>query len=249
MDTWAQGHGAVRRICRCDVPRHVAVIMDGNGRWARRRGLPRHYGHSMGAKALRRTVETAGEIGVEYLTVYGFSTENWKRPASEVAVIMQLFRSYLRSEVAALHEADVRFRVIGERSDLPDDIAALIDQAEYLTSANSGMTLTAAISYGGRADILQAVQRIAEAVQAGEIGPGDVNEAVFSRYLLTNGLPDVDLLIRSSGEQRISNFLIWAVAKAHCRFLECLWPDFQAADLKAAVRDWSAQHECAAERK
>lgn len=222
------------------VPRHVAVIMDGNGRWAQRRGLPRHYGHRMGAKALRRTVEAAGELGLDYLTVYGFSTENWKRPASEVAVLMQLFRSYLRSEVAALHDADVRFRVIGERGDLPRDVVELIDRAEYLTAENSGMTFTVAISYGGRADVLQAVRRVSEAVRAGEIAASEVDEAVFSRYLFTDGLPDVDLLIRSSGEQRISNFLIWSAFKARCRFLDCLWPDFQPSDLKAAIADWAS---------
>ncbi len=216
-------------------PAHVAIIMDGNGRWATSRGLPRTAGHRRGAEAVRRAVRGAAKLGVSYLTLYGFSSENWKRPAAEVDDLMGLLRLYLRAEIAALHKNGVRVKVIGDRSRLADDIVALIEKAETLTAGNTKLTVTAALSYGGRDEILEATKAIAAAAAAGEIEPRDIDEALFSRHLYTRDLPDPDLLIRTSGEQRISNFLLWQSAYTELVFLDTLWPDFSESDLERAI--------------
>jgi undecaprenyl diphosphate synthase len=219
-------------------PAHVAVIMDGNGRWAKARGLPRIAGHRRGGDAVRRTVQAAGELGIAYLTLFGFSSENWKRPVGEVDDLMGLLRHYIRAEIAELQAKNVRVRVIGERTRLPPDIVTLIDNAESLTAGNTGLRLTIALSYGGRAEIAAAARAIAAAVQQGKLAPEAVDEAMVARHLLTADMPDPDLVIRTSGEQRISNFLLWQTAYAEFVFTSTLWPDFGRADLEKALRDY-----------
>jgi undecaprenyl diphosphate synthase len=220
------------------LPTHVAIIMDGNGRWARARGLPRAAGHRQGAEAVRRTVRAAGEIGIGYLTLFGFSSENWKRPFAEVDDLMGLLRLYLRREIAELHANNVRLRVIGDRNRLSTDIVSLIENGEAHTRDNTGLTLVLALSYGGRAEIALAARRIAEEVASGRLAPERIDEACVSEHLGTAGIPDPDLLIRTSGEQRISNFLLWQSAYAELVFLDTLWPDFDRAQLEAAVREF-----------
>ena len=205
---------------------HVAVIMDGNGRWARGRGLPRTLGHREGIEAVRRTLKAARELGVGYLTLYSFSSENWRRPVPEVNELMGLLRLYLKSEIGALHKDGVRLRVIGARDQLAPDIVALIEHGEALTRANTGIVLVLALSYGGRQEIAAAARGIAQAVAKGELAPEAVDEAVLASFLWTRDMPDPDLVIRTSGEKRISNFLLWQSAYAEYVFLDVLWPDF-----------------------
>jgi undecaprenyl diphosphate synthase len=219
-------------------PAHVAIIMDGNGRWAKAHGLPRIAGHRRGAEAVRRTVTAAGEFGIAYLTLFGFSSENWKRPIAEVDDLMGLLRHYLRGEIAELHSKGVRLRVIGERARLPPDIVTLIGNAEGLTAENIGLRLTVALSYGGRAEIVRAARAIARDVAAGRLAADAVDEAEFAHHLLTTDIPDPDLVIRTSGEQRISNFLLWQTAYSELVFTQTLWPDFGKADLEKALRDY-----------
>ena len=219
-------------------PVHVAIIMDGNGRWAKARGLPRIAGHRAGAEAVRRTLTASVELGIKYLTLFGFSSENWKRPVDEVSDLMGLLRHYIRGEIAELHRNGVRLRIIGERAKLPNDIVGMIDNAETLTAGNDRLNLSIALSYGGRAEIALAARRLAEDVAAGRLAPGAVDEDTFAARLLTVGIPDPDLLIRSSGEQRISNFLLWQTAYAELVFTPTLWPDFAKGDLEKAVRDF-----------
>jgi undecaprenyl diphosphate synthase len=222
-------------------PRHVAIIMDGNGRWARARGLPRIAGHRSGAEAARRTVAAAAELGIRYLTLFGFSSENWKRPFSEVDDLMGLLRHYLRGEIAQLHGNGVRLRVIGDKRRFAPDIAAMMDHAERLTEKNGGINLTIALSYGGRAEIAAAVGAIAAEVKAGRLSLEEIDEALIGRHLFTADLPDPDLLIRTSGEQRISNFLLWQCAYAELVFTPTLWPDFGREDLEGAIADYSGR--------
>ncbi len=219
-------------------PPHVAIIMDGNGRWAQARGLPRIAGHRRGGEAVRRTVTAAGELGISYLTLFGFSSENWKRPADEVDDLMGLLRHYLRGEVAELHRNNVRVRVIGDRERLAPDIVTLIDNTETLTAGNTGLSLSVALSYGGRAEIAGAARRIAEAASAGRLDPREIDEGLFAGYLLTAGMPDPDLVIRTSGEQRLSNFLLWQTAYSEFVFIDTLWPDFSKADLERALSEF-----------
>ena len=222
-------------------PRHVAIIMDGNGRWAKSRGLPRIVGHRSGAEAVRRTVTAAVELGIRYLTLFGFSSENWKRPADEIKDLMGLLRHYLRGEIAELHRQGVRFRVIGDRTRLAPDIVTLIVNGEELTRENVQLDLAIALSYGGRAEIAQAARRIALEVREGRLDLAAVDEACFARHLFTSDIPDPDLLIRTSGEQRISNFLLWQSAYAELVFTSTLWPDFTRSDLEAALRDYNGR--------
>ena len=222
-------------------PAHVAIIMDGNGRWAQARGLPRIAGHRRGGDAVRRTVRAAGELGIRYLTLFGFSSENWKRPAAEVDDLMGLLRHYLRGEVAELHRNNVRVRVIGDRDRLAPDIVTLIDNTETLTAGNSGLNLSVALSYGGRAEIAGAARRIAEATAAGRLDAAGIDETVFARYLLTADMPDPDLVIRTSGEQRLSNFLLWQTAYSEFVFIDTLWPDFAKADLERALSEFHSR--------
>lgn len=219
-------------------PAHVAIIMDGNGRWAKARGLPRTAGHKRGAEAVRRTVECAREMGVSYLTLYAFSSENWKRPQGEVTDLMGLLRLYLRNEVRTLHKNGIRLKVIGDRSRLGDDIVSLIEESEAKTAGNAAMTLVLALSYGGRQEIVEAARRLAGEVADGRMRPDDIDEAALAGRLFTAGIPDPDLVIRTSGEQRISNFLLWQCAYAELVFLDVLWPDFGRDDLICAIRDF-----------
>ena len=220
--------------------KHVAIIMDGNGRWAAQRSLPRTAGHKQGAEAARKVVKSAAELGIEYITLFGFSSETWNRPQGEVRDIMNLLRFYLRSETAELHKNGAQLRVIGDRSAFDDDIIKLIENAEELTAENDKITVIIALNYGGRNDILQAVQRIHHA-HLGEKLSMDTIEAQFPGFLLTQGLPEPDLLIRTSGEQRISNFLLWQCAYTEFVFTDTLWPDFSKDDLSAAVDTYFAR--------
>jgi len=222
-------------------PAHVAIIMDGNGRSAKARGLPRIAGHRRGADAVRRTVIAATELGISYLTLFGFSSENWKRPSAEIDDLMGLLRVYLRGEIAELHRNGVRVRVIGDRSRLAPDIVTLIDNAETLTRGNRRLTLIVALSYGGRHDIVQAARRLATDVAAGKLDPNVIDETRFADCLYTAGIPDPDLLIRTSGEQRISNFLLWQSAYTELVFVDTLWPDFAPSDLEKAVSEFHAR--------
>jgi undecaprenyl diphosphate synthase len=220
------------------LPRHIAIIMDGNGRWAQARGLPRAAGHRRGAETVRRTVAAAGERGIPYLTLFGFSSENWKRSTTEIDDLMGLLRHYLRREIAALHRDGARLKVIGRLGDLAPDIVGLIDRAVELTRDNRAVTLTVALSYGGRAEIVSAARQIASQVASGTLAVEAIDEACFSRYLFTADLPDPDLLIRTSGEQRISNFLLWQCAYAELVFTKTLWPDFAESDFDQAIDDY-----------
>ena len=222
-------------------PRHIAIIMDGNGRWAQARGLPRIAGHRRGAEAVRRTLTATAELGVPYLTLFGFSSENWKRPLAEIDDLMGLLRHYLRGEIAELHRNGVRLRVIGERGRLAPDIVTLIENAEALTLENTGVNLTIALSYGGRAEIIAAMRTLAGKAATGELAPEAIDEAEVARHLFTADIPDPDLLIRTSGEQRISNFLLWQCAYAELVFTKTLWPDFGRADLEQAIADYGGR--------
>lgn len=229
---------AMRETAGAEAPTHVAIIMDGNGRWANARGLPRVAGHRQGADAVRRTVEAAIDLGISYLTLYGFSAENWKRPATEIDDLMGLLRRYLQAELKRLHKENIRLRVIGDRTRLPKDVAQRIGDAEVLTQAGHRLNLTIAISYGGRQDILSAARTLARAAAAGHVDPDAIDETTFSAALSTAGIPDPDLLIRTSGEQRISNFLLWQSAYSELVFFDKLWPDFGKEDLADAVREF-----------
>ena len=220
------------------LPRHIAIIMDGNGRWARARGLPRIAGHRQGGEAVRRAVRAAGELGIPYLTLFGFSSENWQRPMTEIDDLMALLRLYLNREIADLHKNGVRLRVIGDRRRFAQDIVALIEGAEALTRDNSGINLTVALSYGGRAEIVRAVRMIAGEAATGALDASAIDEACVARHLFTADLPDPDLLIRTSGEQRSSKFLLWQCASAELVFTKTLWPDFAKADLAAAIDEY-----------
>lgn len=217
------------------VPRHVAIIMDGNGRWAQSRGLPRVEGHRRGVEALRQSVDAAVHLGVQYLTVYSFSIENWRRPASEVSDLMGLIKLFIRRDLAELHRNGVRIRIVGAPDDVPHDVGALLHEAQETTRDNKGLTLVVAFNYGARQEIVQAARRIAEAVAAGTMRPEDVTEASFAKRLYTADIPDPDLVIRTSGELRLSNFLLWQSAYAEFVFTDVLWPDFGRADLEAAI--------------
>ncbi len=222
-------------------PNHVAVIMDGNGRWAKSRGLPRLEGHRRGVNAVRETIEGAAEAGVRYLTLFSFSSENWRRPPAEVAELMRLLKRYLRSEIAELHAKGLRCRVIGDRSALETEIVRLIEDAERRTADNDGMTLIVALNYGSRSDIAAAARKLATSAALGLIKPEAIDQDVFSAHLDTAGVPDPDLLIRTSGEQRISNFLLWECAYTEFVFTSKYWPDFEKADLAAALREYAAR--------
>ena len=215
-------------------PKHVALIMDGNGRWAQARGLPRAMGHREGVKALKRTVQAAPQFGIECLTVFGFSTENWRRPAEEVSDLMGLVRSYVASDLNRLEREGVRVRVLGRRTGLPNDIAAIVERAEAQTAHNSRFLLQVAFNYGGRTDIVDAAQRHVDRVLAGEAN-GPLDEEMLGAGLSTAGSPPVDLIVRTSGEQRLSNFLLWEAAYAELVFQNVLWPDYGAGPLGDAV--------------
>ncbi len=217
------------------TPQHVAIIMDGNGRWARSRGLPRSAGHRASVKVVRRVVEECAQRKIRYLTLFAFSSENWLRPPDEVGMLMKLFLDSLVREIASLHENQVRLRFIGDRDALGSDLAQSMADAESLTVANPGLGLSVALAYGGRWDIAQACRSLAADVAAGTLVPGEITEAHVAERLALAGLPDPDLLIRTGGERRVSNFLLWNLAYAELYFTDVLWPEFSAADLDAAL--------------
>jgi undecaprenyl diphosphate synthase len=216
-------------------PRHVAIIMDGNGRWASKHGLPRAVGHRNGVEAVRRTVRAAIELGIPYLTLYSFSSENWSRPIDEIDDLMGLMKRFIRRDLAELHQAGVRIRVIGERSNVESELMTLIDEAVELTRDNTAITLIIAFNYGARAEIAKAARALAEQVAAGTLVPADINVEALSGALDTAGIPDPDLLIRTSGEMRISNFLLWQCAYTEFVFLDAFWPDFGRELLEEAI--------------
>ncbi|CAN5371021.1 isoprenyl transferase [soil metagenome] len=220
------------------VPRHVAIIMDGNGRWANRRGLPRSEGHRRGAEALRRAVKAATDLGIEYLTIFSFSAENWSRPKSEVSFLLDLMRKFVRQDVAELHKANVCIRVIGERDSLEPDIRTLINETEALTRLNSGLKLVMAFNYGARQEITRAVREIAIAIKAGTLSLDDITPALLGSHLDTAAIPDPDLMIRTSGEQRLSNYLLWQCAYTEFVFVPDLWPDFTRDTLEGAIAEY-----------
>ena len=217
------------------VPRHVALIMDGNGRWAQRRSLPRSAGHWQGVEAVRRTVKAASELGIEYLTLYSFSSENWARPPSEVDYLLNLLRRFIHQDVAELHGSGVKIIIIGERADLAPDLRELIEQSEKLTAQNDRLTLVVAFNYGSRDEIARAARAMGEAIAEGRLDPGDINSDMIHNYLDTRGIPDPDLVIRTSGEQRLSNFLLWQSAYAEFVFVDEHWPDFDRESLERAI--------------
>jgi undecaprenyl diphosphate synthase len=223
----------------CGLPTHVAVIMDGNGRWAAARHLPRVAGHREGARAVRRTIEAAIRSGVSWLTLYAFSSENWRRPASEVLDLTGLLRQYLKSEIAELSANGVRLRFIGEPGRFDPDIQRDLAAAEQMTRANGRLNLTIALSYGGRAEIAAAARAAAEAVRDGRLAVEELDESRFGRFLFTAGMPDPDLVIRTSGEQRLSNFLLWQAAYAEFVFQDVLWPDYGEEHFSAALHEYA----------
>jgi undecaprenyl diphosphate synthase len=219
-------------------PRHIALIMDGNGRWAKNRLLPRSAGHRQGVEALRRTIRAAGELGVEFLTIFSFSSENWSRPMEEINDLLDILRRFIRRDVAELHSAGVRIVVIGERNGLEPDIVSLLEESEKLTRNNTGMTLVVAFNYGSRQEITRAARKLAQACLEGALDPAHITPQIFAENLDTMGIPDPDLLIRTSGEERLSNFLLWQCAYTELVFVEEHWPDFDKALLERAIESY-----------
>ena len=223
------------------TPEHVAIIMDGNGRWAKARGLPRLAGHRAGVESLRETVRAAADLGIAWLTVYAFSSENWSRPKAEVNDLMGLLKLFIRRDLADLHQNGVRVRIIGDRVGLARDIAGLLDEAETLTSGNRAMNLVIAFNYGGRDEIVRAARRISQAVARGDLADEAVTPEIFARFLDTAGIPDPDLVIRTSGEMRMSNFLPWQAVYSELVFMSCYWPDFTREHLAEAIGEYAAR--------
>jgi undecaprenyl diphosphate synthase len=221
-----------------DMPRHVAIIMDGNGRWAAARGLPRVEGHRRGVEALRKTVRAAIELGISVLTIFSFSSENWSRPQSEIRDLLALLRRFIRNDLVELHKSNVHVRVIGERHDLPSDIRALLEEAEDLTRHNDGLMLVVAFNYGARQEIARAARRLALEVLEGRLTADDITPELLSRHLDQPDLPDPDVIIRTSGEQRLSNFLLWQAAYSELVFVPIYWPDFDRAALESAIAEY-----------
>ena len=222
-------------------PRHIAIIMDGNGRWAEQRGLPRFEGHRRGVEAVREAVKSARALDLPYLTLFSFSSENWSRPTSEILDLMGLMRRFIQRDLAELHKANVRVRIIGEREGLDADIARMLDESEALTRGNTGLTLTVAFNYGSRAEIVRAARRIAGQVELGAIKAADVCHDLVAASLDTAGTPDPDLFIRTSGEQRLSNFLLWQLAYAELVFVDTFWPDFNRSHMEAAIASFQSR--------
>ncbi len=223
------------------IPVHIAIIMDGNGRWAKKRKLPRSVGHQQGAKRLEEICRAAAEMGVKYLTVYAFSTENWARPEDEIATLMKILRNYLADSIKKARDNNMRIRVIGDISRLDLDIQKSIRRLEEVSASNTGLNFQIALNYGSRDEILRAVRRMTADCRAGKIQPDELDETLFSSYLDTKDIPDPDFLIRTSGEQRLSNYLLWQCAYAEFYFPEVLWPDFDKNALKEAVRQYTAR--------
>ncbi len=219
-------------------PEHIAIIMDGNGRWAKARGLPRSAGHERGVDALRKTVEAAQHLNLKYMTVYSFSTENWRRPVSEVNALFSLLKAYVKRDLGRLTNEGVRVRILGTRAGLPEDILELVELAEQQTKDNSAFNLCIAFNYGGREEIVRAAQKVIAAAQSGALNPDSLNEAKFSAFLDTAGIPDPEIIIRTSGESRLSNFLIWQAAYSEIILMDVLWPDFRGEHLREALEQY-----------
>jgi undecaprenyl diphosphate synthase len=230
LKSWLQNHS--------NLPRHIGIIMDGNGRWAKKRHLPRIAGHNAGIDSVRELVEACGELGIEVLTLYTFSQENWKRPLMEVSALMKLLVTTLNREIRELMDKNVRITCIGDLDELPPETGASMREAEEMTRSNTGLTLNLALSYGSRSEIKMAIRKIVRDVQAGNISVAQIDESLISNYLQTAGLPDPDLVIRTSGEFRISNFMLWQIAYAEIYVTDTLWPDFRTADLHKALHDF-----------
>ena len=226
------------KIDKGKLPRHIAIVMDGNGRWAQRRFLPRNAGHRAGVMAVDDVVTTARKLGVSCLTLYALSTENWSRPRQEIRALMGILRIYLRKELKRMVRENIRFNTIGRMQDLPESVQDLLIETMAQTSQNDGMIFTLALSYGSRTEIIDAVKRIIHTVQRGELSPGEITAEAFGTYLYTAGLPDPDLLIRTGGERRLSNFLLWQTPYTELYFTELLWPDFRGDDLLRSIIDY-----------
>lgn len=224
-----------------EVPEHVAIILDGNGRWAKKRMMPRNYGHAQGSKTVEQICEDAWNLGIKYLTVYAFSTENWKRPEKEVNALMKLLRSYLKDCIKRTAKNNMRVRVIGDKTGLSDDIRQAIEELEQVSSVNTGLNFTIAINYGSRDEMRRAMVRMAGDVESGKVASADITEELFNSYLDTWDIPDPDLLIRTSGEQRLSNFLLWQLAYTEFLFMDVLWPDFNRNELVRAIRQYNGR--------
>ncbi len=233
--------GASRTVLPLPPPRHVAIIMDGNGRWAKARGLPRAAGHERGVEALRRTVEAASETGIQHLTVFSFSTENWRRPADEVSALFGLLKLYVQRDLARLKADGVRVRVLGAREGLPSDVAALVDKAQMETAHNTKFSLNIAFNYGARDELVRAMRAIGDQIARGDLAAEAINENLIAQHLDTADIPDPDLVIRTSEEYRLSNFLLWQAAYAEYVFTPVLWPDFDGSHLNAAIETYHAR--------
>lgn len=223
------------------IPKHVAIILDGNGRWAKKRMLPRNMGHMQGAKTVEKICEEANNFGIKYLTVYAFSTENWNRPESEVNALMKLLRNYLEDCIKRANDNDMRVRVIGERTRLSEDIRLKIDELEEATKNNPGLNFTIAINYGSRDEMIRAMKRMNKDIIDGKLSEDDITEVTFNSYLDTSELPDPDLVIRTSGEERVSNFLLWQLAYSEFYFTDVLWPDFDKKELEKAIVKYNSR--------
>jgi len=221
-----------------NIPKHIAIIMDGNGRWAKAKNLPRALGHKAGVETIRRIIKEADRLGVKYMTLYAFSTENWKRPKDEVSTLMKLLVQYLKEEISELHEKGVVINVLGDSSKLPKDCIDEIQKAKEKTKNNTGIVMNVALNYGGRDEIVKATRAIAQRVALGEIEPSDIDDEMFKDNLYTKGMPDPDIIIRPSGEQRLSNFLLWQCAYSEFWYSNINWPDFTEADLRRAIYDF-----------
>ena len=224
------------------VPQHIAIILDGNGRWAKAKGMPRNYGHAQGSKNVERICEEAWRMGIKYLTVYAFSTENWSRPESEVAALMKLLRNYMKTCLKTAEKNDMKIRVIGDIDPLDDDIKRRIRELEEATVDNGGLNFTIALNYGSRDEIVRASRKMAEDCAEGRLDPESIDETVFESYLDAHGIPDPDLMIRTSGEQRLSNYLLWQLAYSEFYFTDVPWPDFTKEELEKAVEEYNHRH-------
>lgn len=224
------------------VPQHIAIILDGNGRWAKAKGMPRNYGHAQGSKNVERICEEAWRMGIKYLTVYAFSTENWSRPDSEVAALMKLLRNYMKTCLKTAAKNDMKIRVIGDIEPLDEDIKSRIRELEAATVNNGGLNFTIALNYGSRDEITRAARRMAKDCTEGKLDPGSINEDVFESYLDTHDIPDPDMMIRTSGEQRLSNYLLWQLAYAEFYFTDVPWPDFTKDELVKAIEEYNNRH-------
>ena len=227
---------------RASLPQHVAIIMDGNGRWAKQRGLPRIEGHRQGAESARTIIRTAGELGINYLTLYAFSVENWNRPKDEVDALMKYLIHYLKTETSELNKNNVKLEVIGQIYRLPENVQEHLKKTIHTLSRNNGLTLIMALSYGSRIEIVEAVRHIAEKTRRGQLDPADINEQVISQHLWTRNFPDPDLLIRTSGEMRVSNFLLWQISYAELVITPTFWPDFRKAQFYEALDEYARRH-------